>query len=77
VLGPGHRWPLVLLPLYWLAACLPWTRAGARRLGFVTLQEMTNALVSRVEAQGSGFDVLSVPEIRRLARSLELAETAA
>jgi uncharacterized protein YbjT (DUF2867 family) len=33
VLGPGHRWPYALLPMYWLMELLPPTREGARRLG--------------------------------------------
>jgi len=37
VLGPGHRWPYLLLPAYKLAELLPPTREGARRLGPVTL----------------------------------------
>lgn len=31
VLGPGHRWPYVLLPVYKLCEWLPFTRAGAQR----------------------------------------------
>jgi uncharacterized protein YbjT (DUF2867 family) len=29
VLGPGHRWPYALLPMYWLMELLPATREGA------------------------------------------------
>ena len=29
VLGPGHRWPLALLPFYWLAALLQGSTHGA------------------------------------------------
>src|SRR6185503_9751546 len=28
VLGPGHRWPIVLVPFYALAGCLPPVREG-------------------------------------------------
>jgi uncharacterized protein YbjT (DUF2867 family) len=50
VLGPGHRWPLLLLPAYALARALPATRATAERLGLVTLAQMLAALVAAVEA---------------------------
>ena len=50
VLGPGHWWPVILLPLYGLFALLPATRAGARRLGLVTIRQMVNALVQAVES---------------------------
>lgn len=65
VLGPGHRWPLVLQPFYWLGEGLPWFRADARRLGLVTLDEMVAALVAAVEDPCQGHQVVEVPEIRR------------
>ena len=49
VIGPGHRWPILLRPLYWLLEQLPATRDGARRLGLVTLAQMVSALVFAVE----------------------------
>lgn len=64
VLGPGHRWPYVLLPLYALLSRVPDTRAGATRLGLVTLQQMVGALVRAVEHPATGVRVVEVPEIR-------------
>lgn len=70
VLGPGHRWPLALLPLYWLGERLPATRAGASRLGLVTLAQMTDALALAATAPPpDGVRVLDVPAIRQAARS--------
>ncbi|MBI1997340.1 MAG: NAD(P)H-binding protein, partial [Deltaproteobacteria bacterium] len=48
VLGSGHRWPMVLLPLYKLAECFPSTRKNAERLGLVTIDQMVSALVYNV-----------------------------
>jgi uncharacterized protein YbjT (DUF2867 family) len=64
VLGPGHRWPYTLLPMYWLMDRLPKTRAGARRLGLVTHKQMINALLHAVENHSHGVQILEVPEIR-------------
>ena len=64
VLGPGRRWPLVLLPAYWLMGALPATRDSARRLGLVTLPQMIAAMVDAVEHPASGIRVLDVPAIR-------------
>ena len=50
VLGPGHRWPIVLAPFYAIAEWLPATRESARRLGLVTLSQMVAALVRAIEA---------------------------
>jgi uncharacterized protein YbjT (DUF2867 family) len=64
VLGPGHRWPYLLLPMYWLCERIPSTRDGARRLGLVTINQMTRALVSAVENPSVGARFLEVPQIR-------------
>jgi uncharacterized protein YbjT (DUF2867 family) len=64
VLGPGHRWPVVLLPVYAMLRWLPATRASAERLGFVTLPQMTRALLQAVEQPPVGVRVVEVPEIR-------------
>lgn len=64
VVGPGHRWPVLLLPLYWIASLVPLTRDGARRLGLVTLQQMLGALIYAVEHPVEGMRTVSVPEIR-------------
>jgi uncharacterized protein YbjT (DUF2867 family) len=67
VLGPGHRWPYALLPLYWAARRVPSLRDGATRLGLVTIREMLDALVAAVESGPSGVRVWGVPDIRRAA----------
>ena len=64
VLGPGHRWPYLLLPIYKLAELLPSTRDGARRLGLVTLEQMITALTFAVENPTSGKRIVAVPDIR-------------
>lgn len=64
VLGPGHRWPYLLLPIYRLMELLPPAREGAKRLGLVTLEQMTQALVHAVEAPAAGVRIVEVPEIR-------------
>ena len=65
VLGPGHRWAVALVPLYWMAERVPATRDTARRLGLVTLAQMVAALVYAVEHPPETTRVVEVPEIRR------------
>jgi uncharacterized protein YbjT (DUF2867 family) len=64
VLGPGHRWPYLLLPMYKLMELLPATRAGAERRGLVTLEQMVQALAFAVENPAQGVTVVEVPQIR-------------
>jgi nucleoside-diphosphate-sugar epimerase len=49
VLGPGRRWPKLIVPLYKIAEMIPATRATAERLGLVTVEQMINAIVSALE----------------------------
>lgn len=65
VLGPGHRWPMMLLPVYALLRLLPPTRASAERLGFVSLAQMVAALVRAVEQPPEKIRIVEVPEIRQ------------
>ena len=64
VLGRGRRWPLALVPVYWILERLPSTRESARRLGLVTLEQMVAALAKAVESPAAGVRVVEVPEIR-------------
>jgi uncharacterized protein YbjT (DUF2867 family) len=64
VLGPGHRWPYALLPMYWLCERIPATRDGARRLGLVTLPQMTRTLLSAIENPSIGARIIEAPQIR-------------
>jgi uncharacterized protein YbjT (DUF2867 family) len=66
VLGPGHRWPMLLLPLYALLRLLPATRESAERLGLVTQAQMNAALLDAVaNPPDAGMRFVEVPGIRR------------
>jgi uncharacterized protein YbjT (DUF2867 family) len=65
VLGPGHRWPYLLLPMYWIFERIPFTRETARRLGLVTLKQMIAALVWAIENPCQGIRILGVSHIRQ------------
>jgi uncharacterized protein YbjT (DUF2867 family) len=64
VLGPGHRWPLAVLPAYWLMERLPSTREMAIRLGLVTLDALVATLVRAVENPPRETRIIDVPQIR-------------
>jgi uncharacterized protein YbjT (DUF2867 family) len=65
VLGPGHRWPHLLRPAYWLMERIDSTRDSAQRLGLITLEDMVHALVAAVEDPPKGIRILAVPDLRR------------
>jgi len=65
VLGPGHRWPYLFLPVYRLLQLFPPTRDTARRLYPVRLEQMVATLVAAVEQPAAGIRIVETPEIRR------------
>ena len=65
VLGPGHRWPYALLPIYAVLERLPPTRDSARRLGLVTVRQMVATLVNAIENPPARERLIEVPEIRK------------
>jgi uncharacterized protein YbjT (DUF2867 family) len=69
VLGPGHRWPYALLPIYALMRAIPLTRESATRLGLVTHREMVAALRYAVGVPSSSIKVVDVPAIRAAGKS--------
>jgi uncharacterized protein YbjT (DUF2867 family) len=65
VLGPGHWWPLVLIPLYKLFELVPSKRDTAMRLGLVTHRQMVTALAAAVAGgPPAGTRIIEVPGIR-------------
>jgi uncharacterized protein YbjT (DUF2867 family) len=65
VLGPGHRWPYLLLPVYKIMEAIPSTRESAQRLGLVTIRQMTDALVNAVTTESDATRIFDVPQIRQ------------
>jgi uncharacterized protein YbjT (DUF2867 family) len=63
VLGPGHYWPYILKPGYWIARQIPSLQESAVRLDLVTLKQMIAALAASIESPAKGVRVLEVPEI--------------
>lgn len=49
VVGPGHWWPVLLLPLYGIARLVPAWREKAKALRLVSIGQMVQALLGAVE----------------------------
>jgi uncharacterized protein YbjT (DUF2867 family) len=70
VLGPGHYWPYMLVPLYGLLRMVPATRVHAERLGLVTRSDMVSALMQAIAAPpAEGVRIVGVPGIRAAHKS--------
>lgn len=66
VLGPGHWWPVLLLPLYGLAELIPSWRNKFRRMALVTIQQMLDALLYAAEAKPQSLRILEIKDIRNI-----------
>ena len=64
VIGPGHRWPLILRPFYALLEAFPSTRASARRLALVRLADVVAALTNAIDDPPTGLRVIDADAIR-------------
>lgn len=65
VLGPGHRWPVLLLPFYGLAELVPSWRQSARAKGLVTIKQMLRTLVNLVESDPQKLRCIEIQQIRK------------
>ena len=64
VIGPGHYWPLLLLPVLKLLELIPSTREKAIALRLVYLSQMIRTLVFAVEHPAKGIRAIEIEEIR-------------
>jgi len=65
VLGPGHWWPILLLPLYGIAELVPSLRPKARTRALVTINQMLRTLLNTVEQKPVAHSIIEIKNIRR------------
>ncbi len=65
VLGPGHYWPVILLPFYGIAELVPSWRAQARNKALVTIGQILNVFISAVEADPQPVRLVEIKNIRK------------
>jgi len=61
VLGPGHRWPYLILPLYWMWMLSPKSRDTARRLYPVKLARLIAAIADSIDQPPDGVRIIEQP----------------
>ncbi len=65
VLGPGHRWPYIILPFYKILERIPLTGESASRLGLVKIDRMLFAILFAVRNPANGVRIMRVPQIKK------------
>lgn len=68
VLGPGHRWPLLLSPLMTLAAWVPGQRERIGKMGLVTRGTFNDAMLHAIAHPPADIHVIDVEGIRKISR---------
>lgn len=54
VIGPGHYWPYLIMPVFWIFKLLPFTKQTAQRLDFLKLPQMLKCIL---------FSIKNIPQI--------------
>lgn len=68
VLGPGHRWPLLLIPLFQMASLSKSGKEKVQRLGLVWIGQMINCLINVIEHPATGIRVIEVADIKKFSK---------
>jgi uncharacterized protein YbjT (DUF2867 family) len=70
VLGPGRRWPVILMPIQFLLHLIPLTRALAIRSTFIDYRIFSRALCVAIDDPPKAFRIWEVPQIRAIGSAL-------
>lgn len=65
VLGPGHYWPYIFQPFYYIFQRIPRTMDSAMRLALVKLNSMVQAMVFAIQNPANGIRYMRAPQIRK------------
>ncbi|CAN5443260.1 hypothetical protein BH10BAC6_BH10BAC6_09850 [soil metagenome] len=64
VLGPGRRWPYIVMPLHWIGRFIPGLAPLARTMVFNTREQVVHAIVRAIEQQHDSIDVWDATRIK-------------
>ena len=65
VVGPGHWWPLFLLPFYGIAELVPAWRPKARTFALVTINQLVNTLLATIQSAPQKLRIVEIQQIRK------------
>jgi len=66
VLGPGHYWPILLKPVFWLLKLIPSKREAAIKLDTVTITQMIHTLVFAIKNPPAQYTMYDVEDIKKM-----------
>jgi nucleoside-diphosphate-sugar epimerase len=72
VLGPGHWWPVILLPLYALANMVPVWKQKVAGMELVTLRQMLATLINATAATPQKQTIVEIADVKKAQRNYPL-----
>ena len=67
VLGPGHWWPIILIPFYAIFSFIPAFKEKLQQQGLVTIQQMIDTLIFAIKNKPTGQpQIYQVPDIKNI-----------
>jgi uncharacterized protein YbjT (DUF2867 family) len=72
ILGPGHRWPYFLIPVYIILKSIPSTKETARRLDLISLKKFIDYILHCVENPTTGVSIIEVPAMKKFDKKVDI-----
>src|SRR6185437_5395760 len=66
VVGPGHYWPLLFLPVFKILELISSTSKKAKALRLVSIHQMLKALLYAVQNPPDNLRIMEIDEIRKI-----------
>lgn len=64
VLGPGHWWPILLKPFFWLSKITGFKKEAAENLDTISIQQMIDTLVYATKTLPATINIYNVKDIK-------------
>jgi nucleoside-diphosphate-sugar epimerase len=65
ILGPNHKWPYLLIPIYKILSVIPRTRETALNLSLLKLKNVVNAIVFAINNPANGTRYMRARQMRK------------
>ena len=73
IVGPGHYWPLLLLPLFKLLEIIPTTSTKAKALRLVSLEDMLRTMCYAVDHPPERWRIFEIADIRTIRKKEDVS----
>ena len=65
VIGPGHLWPLTLLPFYAVGKFIPSMQKKVEQTAFISIRQMLHTLMKAIDSPPQKLRVFEIKHIKK------------